>query len=69
MKATAHELEFISQIKRDGSGTMKVPESYLKALKENPLMRDENYKIHCLSVNNQTFLALGFNSFIVKLKK
>jgi hypothetical protein len=69
MKATAKELEFISQIKRDGSGVKKVPESYLRSMLENPLMNNENFKIHCLSLNQKTFIAHGFNSFIVKLKK
>jgi len=68
MYALAKELEFISQIKRDGSGVQEIPENYLRQMLENPLMNKENFKIHCLSVNEQTFLALGFNSFIVKLK-
>ena len=68
MKKKAHELEFISQIKRDGSGTVKVPKGYLKAMLENPLMKDEKFKIHCLSMSEKTFLAIGFNSFVVKLR-
>lgn len=69
MKAKAHELEFISQIKRDGSGVKKVPESYLRSMLENPLMNGEVYNLTPLSLTKETFIAHGFNSFIVKLKK
>lgn len=68
MKKKAHELEFVSQINRDGSGTTKVKESYLKAMVENPLMKDFEFELHCLSHSYQTFIAIGFNSFVVKLK-
>ncbi len=66
--AKAHELEFISQIKRDGSGTIKVPKSYLKCMLENPLCKDEDFDIRILSLSNKTFIASNFNSFVVKLK-
>lgn len=68
MKAKARELEFISQIIRDGSGTAKVEESYLKSMLENPLMKDEDFELHCLSLTEKTYLAMGFNSFVIRLK-
>jgi len=69
MKKKAHELEFISQIKRDGSGVTKVKKSYLKAMLENPLMNKEDFELHCLSMTEKTFIAINFNSFIVKIKQ
>ena len=68
MKRKAHELEFISQIKRDGSGTEKVKENYLNEMLENPLMKDEYFKLHRLSLSENTFIAINFNAFVVKLK-
>jgi hypothetical protein len=68
MKKKAHELEFISQIKRDGSGVIKVRKSYLKAMIENPIMKDEDFKLHCLSLREKTFIAFNFNAFVVKIK-
>ena len=69
MKKKAHELEFISQIKRDGSGTIPVPEDYLKSMLENSLMKDEYFTLKCLSLSEKTFIASSFNSFVVRLKK
>ncbi len=68
MKKKAHELIFISQIKRDGSGTSKVSKAYLKAMLENPLMKDDEFDLTSLSISEGTFIASGFNSFVVKLK-
>lgn len=68
MKKKAHELEFISQIKRDGSGTTKVRKSYLKAMLENPLMKDDDFKLHRLSLTEKTFIAFNFNAFVVRVK-
>lgn len=69
MKKKAHELEFISQIERDGSGTTKVEESYLKSMLENPLMKDTDFELHRLSLSEKTFIAFNFNAFVVRLKK
>jgi hypothetical protein len=68
MKKKANELEFISQIKRDGSGTTKVKKSYLKSMLENSLMKNEDFELHCLSLTENTFIAFNFNAFVVKLK-
>lgn len=69
LRKKAHELEFISQIKRDGSGTIKVSEEYLNAMLNNQFMKDDVFKVHCLSISKETYIAIGFNSFVVKLKK
>lgn len=68
MKKKAHELEFISQIKRDGSGTTKVKKSYLKAMLENSFMKNEDFELHCLSLTEKTFIAFNFNAFVVRVK-
>ena len=68
MKKKAHELEFISQIKRDGSGTTKVKKSYLKAMLDNSLMKNQDFDLHCLSISEKTFIAFNFNAFVVRVK-
>lgn len=68
MKKKAHELEFISQINRAGSGTTEVKEDYLKAMLENKLMKNDYFELTCLSLTEKTFIASGFNSFVVRLK-
>ena len=60
MKKKANELIFISQINRDGSGTTPIcPE----------LKSTESFKIHKLSLIGKTYIAMGFNSFVVKLRE
>jgi len=68
MKKKASDLIFISQINRDGSGTTPVPEDYVKMMTENKLCKDDKFKITGLSMTEKTFIASGFNSFVVKLK-
>lgn len=68
MTAKAHELEFVSQIKRDGSGTHPVSESYLKTMLENKLCKDNDFKLERLSISENTYIAFNFNAFVVKLK-
>jgi hypothetical protein len=65
----AHELEFISQIKRDGSGTHPVEESYLKAMHENKLMKNDPFHLVCLSMTEKTYIAFCFNAFVVRIKE
>lgn len=66
MKKKASELEFISQINRDGSGTRKVSESYIDLMVSRPC--PELFELNSLSITNGTYIASGFNSFVVKLK-
>lgn len=56
------ELIFISQIRRDGSGTDPVDDEYIKHLQNDKLY------LNCLSITEKTYIACGFNSFVVKLK-
>jgi hypothetical protein len=67
MKST--ELIFISRIKRDGSGTKKVFKKDIKHLTENMFAKEEEYTLTTLSMSNETFIASGFNSYVVKIKK
>lgn len=62
MKRFGKELEFISWIKRDGSGVDKVTEAHIE------VMKDEVFKVRRLSISHDTYIASGFNSFVVKLK-
>lgn len=67
MKKKAQELEFICQIKRDGSGLIPVSESYIESMETNRLMNE--FELRPLSITNKTYIAFNFNVFIVKLKK
>ena len=58
------ELEFISQIKRDGSGTLEVKKTYLKYLLE----ANDDFECYCLSLTEKTYIAFNFNSFVVRFK-
>lgn len=69
LRKKAEDLIFISQVNRDGLGTSSIPESYLKAVIENSLMKDELYDLHSLSITNGTFIAMNFNAYVVKLKQ
>lgn len=68
MTRKPHQLDFISQINRDGSGTTPVSPEYLKHMLENEFSNKEKFKIHGLSLSEKTFIAIGFNSFVVRLK-
>jgi hypothetical protein len=69
MKKFARELIFISQINRDGKGVSEIPDDYLKAILENKLMKDEPFKLKCLSMTEKTYIVFNFNAFVVKLKE
>lgn len=56
------ELIFISQINRDGSGTTPVKEDYLE------MLQSEKFDVTRMSLSENTFIASGFNSFVVKVK-
>ncbi len=63
MKKKAHQLEFISWIHRDGKGTEIVPLDMLEDILEN----NEVFEVNNLSLKHSTFIASGFNSFVVKV--
>lgn len=68
MKKNPTELIFISRIKRDGSGTAKVFKKDVKHLTTNKFAMKDEYEINCLSISEGTYIASGFNSYVVKLK-
>lgn len=61
IKVKGSRLEFISSIKRDGSGTYPVDV-------EIPSLNDTIFTLTSLSITNGTYIASEFNSFVVKLK-
>ena len=61
MEKLGKELEFISRIKRDGSGTKRVKKKLIE------LMQGDRFKINRLSMTEKTFIASGFNSFVVRI--
>jgi len=62
MKVKGKELIFISWVKRDESGVQKVSDELIET------MQEDNFNIHSLSISENTLIACGFNSFVVKLK-
>ena len=68
MKKKANELIFISQINRDGSGTTPVCPDILDTMLNNKLCKNDLFKVHRLSMSENTYIAIGFNLFVVKLK-
>jgi hypothetical protein len=65
MKKKPQELEFISIIKRDGSGVKKISKEHLKFLMENKF--EEYFELHKLSITEKTYIAFNFNAYVVKL--
>lgn len=73
MKKLGKELEFISWIRRDGTGTVIIGGEWNSGM-DMPKIDDMSYldedvfDISCLSASGKTFIASGMNSFVVKLK-
>jgi hypothetical protein len=74
MEKLGKQLKFISFIKRDGSGTVTCGSEWNEKM-DIPKIDDMSYEddniftLHCLSMTEQTFIAHGFNSFVVRLKR
>lgn len=74
MKAKGIELEFISWIKRDGAGVVMCGTKW-DAKSEHPKTDDMSYlddsifELNIISLINGTYIASGFNSWVVKLKE
>jgi hypothetical protein len=62
MKVKGSQLEFISWIMRDGSGTSPITFE-IEAINETIFV------LSPLSITNGTYIASEFNSYVVKLKK
>lgn len=74
MKKMGKELEFISFIKRDATGTIMVGgdwdvNSGYPKIDDMSYLDEDIFEVNCLSLSNKTFIASGFNSFVVKLKE
>lgn len=63
MKKKGKELEFISCILRDGSGTSSVKDTDMRHLDETV------FNLQCLSITQKTWIASEFNSYVVRIKK
>lgn len=60
-QAYGRTLEFISRIKRDGSGTEPADNN-------DGSFDDTLFNLQCLSITLGTWIASEFNSYVVKLK-
>lgn len=71
MKKKGKKLEFISFIKRDGSGTIAIGTKNLKDYPQTDCvnyLNEVKFKLTTLSLSEETYIASEFNSFVVKLK-
>lgn len=59
MRKKAQQLEYISQINRNGKGTSKVSKSKLQYLN----MENASYYLRCLSISEKTFIDFNFSAF------
>jgi hypothetical protein len=56
------DLLFISQISIRGEGVLPVRQEYID------IMQKDNFDVNRLSISEDTWIASGFNSFVVKVK-
>jgi hypothetical protein len=56
------ELEFVSWIHRDGSDVTPMEGKDVSALAK------ESFRVRCLSISQRTYIASGFNSYVVRMK-
>ena len=61
-QAKGKELNYISWIKRDGSGTEDISK------KDMSYFDDTTFNINGLSLTNGTYIASEFNSYVVRFK-
>jgi hypothetical protein len=66
MRMAAKELVFISQIKRDGTGVDILTSIQNEELQNDTI--DKWYELNRLSITNKTYIASGFNSYVVKIR-
>jgi hypothetical protein len=60
MTKKGSELIFINRIDKKGEILKPVPKPYL--------FKNAKFELYRLSINYDTYIAIGFNSFVVKLK-
>jgi hypothetical protein len=58
-----HQLIFLKRINKQGDSSL------IPAHEDNRHYYDDNFEITCLSISEGTYIAHGFSTFIVKLKK
>lgn len=63
MRKKGSELEFISRINRDGSGTTPVDDSF------TDFVQDTDFKMIRLSMTEDTWIATYVNAYVVRIKK
>jgi hypothetical protein len=73
MKKLGKELEFISFVKRDGSGTIMCggewdKESGYPKTDDMSYHDDDKFKLTRISISHNTFIASGFNTWVVRIK-
>jgi hypothetical protein len=73
MKKLGKELEFISFVRRDGSGVVPVGtpwngESDHPKTDDMNYLNEEEFEINTISMTYKTFIASGFNTWVVRLK-
>lgn len=74
IKYLGKDLQFISWIKRDGSGTLPCNVGTWNKSDNTPkldnmeYLNNDEFVLTSLSLSNETFIASGFNSFVVKIK-
>lgn len=74
MEKLGKQLKFLSLILRDGSGTVTCGSKWnrdmsIPKVDDMSYEDDSKFTLHCLSLTERTFIAHGFNSFIVRLKR
>lgn len=73
MKKYGSQLNFISWIKRNGSGTVKIGTPWNKDAGQPKCdtvdhLSDESFFLNPLSLTYGTYIASGFNTYVVTLK-
>lgn len=61
--AKGRDLIFISWIKRDGTGTEDISK------KDMRYFDNTKFEVHGLSLTYGTYIACGFNSYVVRIRK
>lgn len=74
MKKLGKELDFISYIKRDGTGTIMCGTEWDNFMghpkvDEMSYLDHQEFKIKAISLTYKTYIASGFNTWVVRLKQ
>jgi len=73
MRKLGKELEFISFVKRDGSGVVAVgtewnSDSEYPKTDDMSYLDDNEFELNVISLTYKTYIASGFNTWVVRLK-